>query len=396
MLWNKIIGGALLIIGTSIGAGMLALPLATAAGGFHHALYLFFGTWIVTVFAAFLILEVNLWLPENTNLVSMAKATLGKAGEAFTSLFYLLLLYSLMAAYTAGGSDLLQSFFTITGVNLPEWLDAVVFVVVFGTILYAGIASVDWANRTLMSMKLVAYIFLIVLITPHIDVQKLIGGRYALLGSAVMVVVTSFGYATIIPSLRTYFKSDVKSLRWTILLGSLISLLFYLLWDLAVQGTISATGENGLVEMATSGQAASQLTMALSNEFDRLISDLARIFTTICLITSFLGVGLCLTDFIDDGLRVIKVGHNRLSLMMLVLGPPLAVVLFFPGAFITGLRFAGVFCVLLLILLPVLMAWSGRYVKQIARGYEVWGGRTTLVIELFIGLVLLGFGFWYL
>ena len=30
---SKIFGGVLLIIGTSLGAGMLALPLVTAAGG---------------------------------------------------------------------------------------------------------------------------------------------------------------------------------------------------------------------------------------------------------------------------------------------------------------------------------------------------------------------------
>jgi tyrosine-specific transport protein len=36
----KIIGGALLIVGTSIGGGMLALPIATAPSGFLGALLL--------------------------------------------------------------------------------------------------------------------------------------------------------------------------------------------------------------------------------------------------------------------------------------------------------------------------------------------------------------------
>ena len=92
---SKVFGGVLLIVGTSIGGGMLALPMAAAAGGFYHSIILFLGAWLVTVLAAFYTLEVNLWLPEDTNLISMAKVTLGRPGQLITWISYLLL-YTLL------------------------------------------------------------------------------------------------------------------------------------------------------------------------------------------------------------------------------------------------------------------------------------------------------------
>ena len=41
MFSNRIVGGTLLVAGTSIGAGMLALPVVTALGGFFPAFFIY-------------------------------------------------------------------------------------------------------------------------------------------------------------------------------------------------------------------------------------------------------------------------------------------------------------------------------------------------------------------
>ena len=389
---SKVIGGILLIVGTSIGGGMLALPMAAASGGYVHSLLLFLGAWMVTVLAAFYILEVNLWLPAGTNLVSMAKATLGKYGQLVTWLSYLLLLYTLLSAYIAGGADLLQNLLLLAHINSPHWLDSSLFVIVLGTVLYYGVHAVDWANRGLMATKLIAYVLLIVLISPHIKVSNLESGRVMLLSGAVMVVITSFGYATIIPTLRSYFKSNVNALRLTIAIGSLVPLVCYLLWDLVVQGSIVGGGSTGLAKMALSPESVSELTTALSTRLGGgTIDGVTHLFTSICIATSFLGVSLCLSDFLTDGLKIEKKVRGRLFVMVLTLLPPLAIILFYPGIFIVGLSYAGIFCVILLMLLPALMVWSGRYVKNISKGYTVIGGKTFIVLEIIIAIALLVF-----
>ena len=211
---SRILGGILLIIGTSLGAGMLALPLVTAAGGYVNSLWLFLGIWLLTVFTAFLLLEVTLWLPEETNLISMARATLGWPGQLITWLVYLLLLYSLLSAYISGGSDLLRGILATLHIHTPEWFASLLFTAILGAVVYHDIAVVDWTNRMLMIIKMVAYLILVLLITPYVQVKNLFGGHFLLLSTALMVVVTSFGYSVIIPSLRRYFNSDVKALTF--------------------------------------------------------------------------------------------------------------------------------------------------------------------------------------
>lgn len=390
---SKILGGVLLIIGTSLGAGMLALPLVTAAGGYLHSFWLFIAMWLLTVFAAFLLLEVTLWLPEDTNLISMARATLGWPGCSIAWLLYLLLLYSLLSAYISGGSDLLHGILASFHINIPRWLDAIMFTATLGAIVYYDIVAVDWTNRALMIVKMSAYVLLIILIASHVQVQNLWGGHFGLLSSAVMVIVTSFGYSVIIPSLRRYFHSDVNALRLTIILGSLGALLCYLAWDFVVQGSISSYGVAGLIHIALSDHATSELTAALSTQLgNQAISGSVHIFTSVCVTTSFLGVSLCLSDFLTDGMQIRRHGWHRWLVMGVTFLPPLMIVVVYPSAFIAGLRYAGLFCVLLLILMPALMVWSGRYVKRIAKGYQVWGGSILLSCAIFISAALFIYG----
>ena len=174
-------------------------------------------------------------------------------------------------------------------------------------------------------------------------------------------------------------------------------MLCYVALDLVVQGSILGAGTGGLIHMAVSGHATSDLTTALSTQLNSAwVSKAARIFTTVCVTTSFLGVALCLTDFLSDGMKVKKVGKGRWLVMLVTFGPPLAAIIFYPSGFILGLRYAGVFCVILLILIPILMTWSGRYIQKTASGYEVWGGRPVLFLSLIVSLILLVYGIMHL
>lgn len=394
---SRLIGGILLIIGTSIGGSMLALPMATAAGGFMHSTLLFLGAWIIMTIGAFLILEVNLWLPEGTNLVSMAKATLGPYGALITWLVYLVLLYSLLSAYVAGGSDLLDNLLTQANVHLSPWLSAVLFTCLFGYVVSNGVRVVDIVNRGLMSTKLIAYVFLVALIMPHVDIKKLYGGHAKLLAPAVMMVITSFGYGTIIPTVRSYLKSDAKQLRIAIAIGSLIPLVCYFLWDMSVQGTLASSGPQGLISMAHSQHSVSELTTAISTHLgSAAIDTLAHVFTSICITTSFLGVALGLTDFLADGFHVKKRGTGKLIVMATAFLPPLLLVLFLHGIFLTGLEYAGICCLILLVILPCLMVWRGRYVKNMHNGFQLLGGKTLIATEFLIAIFLLAFGIFYL
>lgn len=389
----KLIGSTLLIVGTTIGAGMLALPIATAQLGFVGSLVLLLLCWVIMTSAAFLLLEVNLWLPLNSNLISMSKATLGRWGEIVAWVTYLLLLYSLLCAYIAGGSDLFHNLLAARGIVIPVWLSSILFTVLFGSIVYLGIRSVDYVNRGLMIVKLGSYLIAVILLMPFVASANLMQGEISHITSAtaIMVTITSFGFAVIIPSLRVYFAEDIKKLRLAILIGSIIPLLCYIVWDMAIMGIIPLHGDNGLIGMLHSQSSTSDLVNTLSSVVKyNTISVFTNLFTSICVLTSFLGVALCLSDFLADGFKIEKKGFSNLIIYPVTFLPPLIIVLIKPSIFIKALQYAGIYCVILLVLLPALMALRGRMHRaSIKDEYKVWGGKALLLVLIVFSVAMI-------
>ncbi|MFU8797933.1 MAG: aromatic amino acid transport family protein, partial [Gammaproteobacteria bacterium] len=92
---------------------------------------------------------------------------------------------------------------------------------------------------------------------------------------------------------------------------------------------------------------------------------------------------------LSNGLKIRKSGANNVIIYGATFIPPLAMSIFYPNAFIQGLRFAGICCTILLIIYPVLMAWRGRYgVNSAASGYQVMGGKPALMLILLIGVAV--------
>lgn len=359
---KRAIGSVLMILGSSIGAGMLALPVVSAQENFTMNFFCMIAAWLVMTVGAFSILEVNLWLKSETNFVTMSRYTLGRIGQFITTVIYLLLFYSLICAYLSGLSDLLQALLQMIHITVPRWSTSLMCLILFGWVVYRGIDSIDLVNRGLMSTKIIIFIVLVSLIISRVNLSAVFSGDYHLHSTSLMVMLTSFGFATIIPSLRSYLSSDRNLLIKTVMVGSLLPLFLYLLWIFVIQGLVPRYGSQGLIHMALSSNTNSDLireiTLVVQSKF---IAQLANFFISICAMTSFLGVSLCLVDFIADGMARSKKGSSGFLVFALAYLPPLIIVLFWPGIFIHALAYAGLCCLVLLIIIPLLMLFRGRY-----------------------------------
>ncbi|MFA5960938.1 MAG: aromatic amino acid transport family protein [Tatlockia sp.] len=392
---SRFIGGILLIVGTSIGGGMLALPVANAATGFWQSSFFLFICWALMTLGALFILEANLYLPSGKHIVSMAYATLGVPGLFVAWLSTLFLLYTLLSAYISGGADVFGSLFARMGFPLAEWHASLLFTLLFGILVYGGIRRVDLLNRGLMFGKLAIYVLLVLFIAPHVQLHYLTGGNYRFITNTVMILITSFGFAIIVPNLREYFNDDLKTLRKVVLIGSFIPLLCYLAWDAVIIGALPASGEDGLTQLMQDEHTTSALATTLSNTVhSTLISSLFNFFTSICMLTAFLGVSLCLISFLADGLNMEQKGRQGLGLFLLTFLPPFLVVIYYPGAYVHALNYAGIFCVILLLLLPALMTLYGR--KRYKSPYTVPGGRISQWIVILFSIALLLLSLWEL
>lgn len=376
----KLLGGILIISGTTIGAAMLALPISTGLAGFFPGLFLCLACWLLMTYSAFLFLEANLWFQKDVNIITMAQKTLGKKGELVTWAIYLFLLYSLTTAYIAAGGPLLIDFFrTAFSVNLPPWIGPIPFLVIFGAFVYSGTAAVDSINRILSIGLAASLTFLICMIADDVDYSRLSYTNYPLLAAGIPVVITSYGYHIVIPSLTTYFNRDLKQLKLALIIGGFIPFVLYAIWQFVMLGAVDLEGPLGIKRAYIEG---TPVTTLLSRAADSTqLSFGSSAVTFFAIVTSFLGVSLSLSDFLADGLKIQKDQAGKILISALTFIPPLAFALLSPRAFFTALEYAGGFGVLgLLAVLPVMIVWSGRYKKGFEGPYKAPGGKVLLSV----------------
>ena len=143
------------------------------------------------------------------------------------------------------------------------------------------------------------------------------------------------------------------------------------------------------------GGSVTELTQSLSYYLHNAsITAFSHVFTAICVLTSFLGVSLGLSDFLADGMKTKKEGAGNWKVAATAFLPPLVIVLFYPNIFVKALSYAGTFCVVLIVLLPALMAISGRYYKKLATAgaYQVLGGKFTVALLTIVAFIIIGLG----
>jgi tyrosine-specific transport protein len=366
MSTNKILGSALISIGTSIGAGILALPMVSAASGFLLSAALIIGIWVVITLSALLVLEVNLACPRlSCSFDSMTQKTLGKSWRIIVWVTLLCMHYALLAAYSSGATVLLNSLFhNLAGVVLPNWVSAILFVGTLGGAVFWGTRVVDYTNRLFISVKGLLLIASIVLLMPHVDLAKIIGQQATLnskyLGNAAPIFLGAFGFLATIPSLRIYVGDKRKELRLIILCSTTVPLLIYLLWLLVNLGVVPLVGNaNSFAAIKAAGGSVAQLidTITAIVKSDWLTVAL-RGFSNISMTTSFLGVALGLFDFLADGCKRVDTRLGRLQTALLTFVPPLIFALFYPRGFIVALGYAAVFMAVLEVIMPALMAYK--------------------------------------
>ena len=105
---NKTIGSTLLVAGTMIGAGMLAMPLTSAGIGFGFTLVLLLGLWALLTFSALLFVELYQTAENDAGIGTLAEQYCGKAGRIIATAVLIIFLYALIAAYISGGGSLLK------------------------------------------------------------------------------------------------------------------------------------------------------------------------------------------------------------------------------------------------------------------------------------------------
>ena len=390
MSLKNAIGGVALIAGTAIGAAVLALPVATAHLGFAQTTVIYIVCWLFMTLGALFLLEANLAVGYGSNLISMAEKTLGKPGKIFTWLVYLILLYALTAAYLGGLGAWLQQVMQGWGKAPSAFSAALIGTALTIIVISLGTAVTDWVNRILMIGLIGAFCTLLGLTVNHVDSALLYSQGAQIDLRPIPLMITAFGSAIVIPSLTEYLHGRKRQLYHVVLIGSLIPLFVYLLWEFCIVGIIPLKGADGLLFIQQQGHPVTDVPKALERALHTpLITTASSYFSIFALITSLLGVCLSLFDFLADGLRIQKKLKGKVLLSLITFVPPLIFVLFFPRGFNFALSFAGLFVALLLGILPAVMVWQGRYRLKLEKPLMPFLGKWSIILTIafFLGVI---------
>jgi tyrosine-specific transport protein len=360
----------------------LALPVATGEGGLVPAAIIYLICWFFMLCTGLLLLEVCSWMPKESNFITMTKRLLGPVGKDVCWVVYLFLFITVMIAHVVGGGAIVTE---ISKNTLPVWLSTIIYVAFFSPVIYLGTRWVDRLNITLMIGVCISYILFIIVACRYIDFSHYSTINWPKAWVALPVLFTAFTYQLIIPTLMTYMERNIKKVRMSIILGTTIPLVVYLVWECLILGIIPVEGSNGLIEAAKKGHSAVIPLKDLINA--PIVFNIGKTFAFFTMTTSYIALALAYLDFLADGLKVKKIGTKKVLLCLAVFVPPTLIGLTYPHIFLKALGYAGGFsCAILFGLYPPLMAWIGRYVKKVGHKPLLPGGKTFLVVLM--GFVL--------
>jgi len=152
-------GAAALVAGTTIGAGVLALPTATAPAGFLASSAALCVAWFYMTISGLLIAELSINRIGETGrpgvgLLDLYKNSLGKELGWVSSAAYFFLHYAVMVAYLSQGGSNLGSFMDSVGmesITSIHGADQLLFAGAAGSLVYfAKPAVVENVNNALV------------------------------------------------------------------------------------------------------------------------------------------------------------------------------------------------------------------------------------------------------
>lgn len=159
----SLLGGAMIIAGTAIGAGMLANPTSTAGVWFIGSILALIYTWFCMTTSGLMILEANLHYPTGASFDTIVKDLLGKGWNLINGLSVAFVLYILTYAYITSGGGITQSLLNQflrspeSAVEIGRTSGSLIFCVVLAVFVWFSTKAVDRFTTVLIAGMVVAF-----------------------------------------------------------------------------------------------------------------------------------------------------------------------------------------------------------------------------------------------
>ncbi|MFZ4673653.1 MAG: amino acid permease [Chlamydiia bacterium] len=374
-------GGVSLVAGTCIGGGMLALPVETAQAGLIPSILGLFIAWGYMLLTGLLLAEATLWVKTpHPHMVSLSYKFLGHAGRYLSIFLVLFMGLGSLVAYTTAGAPLLGKVlnFFLNG-RVSAGLSICLFAGIFGAVFLCKERWVSKLNHYLV-LGMIATFLVIIGIGIRSFHNISFASNFSKIPLTFPLMLTTFSYQLMVPSLVELMQRDRKSLYRAIFLGSLIPLFVYLSYEIVVFGIVPLEGEMGLYHALENGLSSTAVLYHYTRS--GFLAPFVETFAFLALITSFIGYGFGMVGFLRDLFSLQATLRNLFLVALAIVLPTLSITFLIPNAFLIALDLTGGYGDTWLSgLIPIGMCWVGRHIQGIQEGSR-WLMRKGILILL--------------
>lgn len=387
----SLLGGSCIIASVCVGAGMLGLPSAGAGAWTVWSVIAIAVTMLVMTISGWMLLEAFKHYDLKVSFNTVTKDMLGNKINALNNL----------SVYFVGGI-LLYAYITTSGLiiqdllGLDSKLASVLFVILFSAFVWHSTRAVDRISTVLITFMIFSFVFGVSGLAINIDTSTLFDqlnqqGHYAPYAMAMLpVALTSFGYHHSVSSMRSYYGEENRA-KYAILGGTVIALAMYCIWLFSIYGNLP---RNEFGPVIAQGGNVDVLLKALTSVIDSSkVSQAINAFSMAAILSSFIGVGLGVFDFIADLFKFEDNQKGRAKTWLVTFAPPLVMSVIIPFGFVKAIGYAGAAATIWTCIIPALLVLKSRSLKNGHDGFKAPGGLPMVIFIILFGIFTAVFHF---
>ncbi len=342
---NKTLMAISTLMGTVIGAGILAIPYVVSQSGFLFGLIIIIGLGLALLLINLMIGEIVLRTKEQHQLTGYAGKYLGRWGQRLMMFSMVFSIYGALTAYLIGEGETLKAIFKI---GTPLMYSLIFFMITF-FIIYKGIKAAGKVEMILIG-GLLFIVFLIGIYSyDKIDLGNLDSYSWTKFFVPYGVILFALMGFPAVPQLQEVLEHKKQQMRKAIMIGSLIPIFIYILFAFIVIGII------GLQNFELLQPNERIATVALSIYSSPILGIFANIVAVLAMFTSFLTLGIALKQMYEYDYH-----FSKNTALFLTLSVPLLITALNLSTFITVIAVTGAVAGGLEGILIIFTFWKAR------------------------------------
>ncbi len=314
------------LIGTIVGAGILAIPYVVAQSGFLFGLIITIALGLALLLVNLMAGEIVLRTKKQHQLTGYAEKYLGKWGKRLMMFSMAFSIYGALTAYLIGEGEVLKAIFRWGD---PLWYSIIFFIAVF-LIIYRGIKAAGKVEFLLIGALFIIVIFIGIFSYDGINTSRLTTINLAKFFVPYGVILFALMGFPAVPEMQEVLEAEKRKMKKAIIIGSIIPIILYLFFAFVVIGIIGL--EN--FELLEPNQRIA--TVALSIYSSPILGIFTNLIAVLAMFTSFLTLGIAMIEMYEYDYLLPR--PFALALTFLI---PLAITLFKLSTFITVIAITG-------------------------------------------------------